>query len=72
MSCLRVSQCFLKNLKEKPSGPGALQLPQSQTVALISSMVKEQSRECESSKDSCLKRLLEKSGLDRFSSLKEL
>ncbi|GKG50583.1 hypothetical protein Tco_0521683, partial [Tanacetum coccineum] len=64
MSCLRVSQCFLKNLKVKPSEP------QSQTAALISSMVKEQSRECESSKDSCLKRLLEKSGLDGFSSLK--
>ncbi|GJR70344.1 hypothetical protein Tco_0016409 [Tanacetum coccineum] len=44
ISCSRVIQCFLKNLKVNPSGPGALELPQFHTASLISSGVKGLSR----------------------------
>nr|GEV88051.1 hypothetical protein [Tanacetum cinerariifolium] len=53
----------------KPSGPGALELPQSHTALLISSNVIGQSRKCDTLIESCLNKLLENTGLDWLPSL---
>ncbi|XP_071728785.1 uncharacterized protein [Rutidosis leptorrhynchoides] len=58
MSSLIVSQKCLMNLKENPSGPGALSQPQDQTASLISSFVKVELKKEELIAESCFKLLL--------------